>query len=107
MASCPARSPMPIRNGDRHELRGRGSSASRLGYRCVASARGDVQALCRLIRAELDEGADMLHPGAVDTAGDLEALLEHRFRVRKLSSTPVHMSLLSLPSAFSARGPGI
>jgi len=66
-----------------------------------------VQALCRLIRAELDEGADMLHPGAVDTAGDLEALLEHRFRVRKLSSTPVHMSLLSLPSAFSARGPGI
>jgi uroporphyrinogen-III synthase len=54
------------------------------GYRCVASAGGDVQALCRLIRAELNEGADMLHPGAVDTAGDLEALLEHRFRVRKL-----------------------
>lgn len=54
------------------------------GYRCVDSARGDVQALCRLIKSELDGGADILHPGAVDTAGDIEALLGHRFRVRKL-----------------------
>ena len=54
------------------------------GYRRVASANGDVRALCSLLERELDEGADILHPGAVETAGDIEALLEHRFRVRKL-----------------------
>lgn len=54
------------------------------GYRCVASARGDVRALCRLIKSELYEGAAILHPSAVDTAGDIDALLGHRYRVRKL-----------------------
>lgn len=55
------------------------------GYRNVISASGNVRDLCRSIEAGFEGGADLLHIGALRTAGDLAGMLRPEFRVRKLA----------------------
>ncbi len=54
------------------------------GYRHVISASGNLADLSRTIRNGLAGPADILHGGAATPAGDLESLLEPRYRVVRL-----------------------
>lgn len=51
--------------------------ARECGYRDVAAAAGDVNALHTLLAAELPASSRVLHPSGEDRAGDLPALLTH------------------------------
>ncbi len=60
------------------------ASAREAGFIDVRSANGDIHALATLIRAE-SRGRSILHPGAVEPAGDLSALVGEAARVTALA----------------------
>lgn len=71
-------------------------AARRAGYARVRSADGDVRALAELIRAQLirqePPGARLLHPGALQPAGDLGGALAG---VSEIISLPVYEAVAS------------